>query len=83
MLCLTLTISGETLGNISKLEYLNLSYVLIEELPPQVGHQRSLAVLDLRCKFLKELPSAMGDLSDLEVLTIGVDSVDNTWVSVT
>lgn len=70
--CSNLTISSETLGNIRTLQHLNLFWCeKIEVLPPQVAHQRSLAVLRLMCTNIKELPVALGDLSDLELLEIG------------
>jgi leucine-rich repeat protein SHOC2 len=67
-----LTISSATLGNITTLEFLNIADCRsVTELPPQVVHQRSLKELQLSGANLKELPSEIGNLCNLEVLSIG------------
>jgi Leucine-rich repeat (LRR) protein len=70
--CTNLTMSSETLGNISTLERIDLTYCgKIEVLPQQVTHQRSLKELRMQSTNIKELPSAIGELSNLEVMTVG------------
>jgi Leucine-rich repeat (LRR) protein len=68
--CQKLTISSETLGKITTLKYLNLSGCKnIKVLPPQLTHQPFLQEMILVSDF-KELPSAIGNLSNLKILTL-------------
>lgn len=69
--CSNLTISSTALGNITTLELLNIEYCEnVREVPPQVAHQRCLKYLTLKDTNIKELPSWIGNLSNLEALTI-------------
>ena len=65
--CNNLTISSQTFGNISTFEYINLNYCMkIEELPPQVTHQRHLEKLSW--SFLEIVPSQLGgNLKELKL----------------
>eukprot|EP00253_Pinus_taeda_P002613 PITA_02613 len=75
--CDKLILSSATLGNITTLEYLNISYCLnVTELPPQIEHQRSLKELDMKGANFKELPNWIGNLCNLEALSIGSDSLE-------
>jgi Leucine-rich repeat (LRR) protein len=77
--CGQLTISSETLGKITTLEYLDLSGCQnIEVLPPQLIYQRFLQKLLLQFDF-KELPSAIGDLSNLKILTLRSSCLEVFW----
>lgn len=64
--------SSDTLGNITKLQYISMSHCKkIEVLPPQIIHQRYLTELSVDDTILKELPSAIAELRNLERLELG------------
>jgi Leucine-rich repeat (LRR) protein len=70
--CCSLTISNETFGKITTLEHIGFSGCSnVNELPPQVAHQRSLQKLDVCKTNLKKLPSGLEDISKFEVLEFG------------
>lgn len=59
-----------SIGQLAKLEILNLSFNAISELPSNIGQLVSLKRLDLQSNRIHELPSEITQLSELELLDL-------------
>eukprot|EP00897_Mesotaenium_endlicherianum_P001075 jgi/Mesen1/10969/ME000096S10547 len=60
----------DTIGAVSSLTHLNLSYNRLLELPETVGQLQRLTMLDASYNQLLELPVSLGQLSNLKVLNL-------------
>jgi len=86
--CCSLTISTETLGNVTNLECLDLSCCpQMESLPPVVGRQQFLKKLNLLDTNLRELPCDVVSLKKLHRLSSSTlrhimvsSSIGSTWI---
>lgn len=58
------------MGNLSRLENLNLDKNQLTTLPPLIGNCTSLSVLSLRDNQIEELPMELGKLENLRVLDL-------------
>jgi hypothetical protein len=65
-----LTTLPESIGNLSNLKSLWLSYNQLQTLPESIGDLSNLKSLWLSSNQLQTLPESMGDLSSLEVLLL-------------
>jgi Leucine-rich repeat (LRR) protein len=75
--CCRLMLSGETLGNITTLESLDLQCCgEMEVLPAQVTSQLSMEKLYLWNTKLTELPPAIGSLSNLKILVLECQTLE-------
>ncbi|XP_054588528.2 leucine-rich repeat-containing protein 28 [Nothobranchius furzeri] len=65
----------EAIGNLARLQSLDLSNNALQLLCPEVGRLRSLRHLRLSNNQLKNLPSEIGDLQDLETLDVSMNQL--------
>lgn len=59
------------IGNLSSLEFLDLSNNQLNSLPPEIGNLSSLEFLDLRHNQLSSLPPEIDNLENLQLLDLG------------
>lgn len=68
---LGLTELPESLGQLTQLQTLNLSYQQLAVLPEWIGHFTQLKALDLSRNQLVTLPKSIGQFAHLQILEIG------------
>ncbi|KAM9408722.1 leucine-rich repeat-containing protein 28 isoform 1-T1 [Pholidichthys leucotaenia] len=68
-----LVIIPEAIGNLARLQSLDLSNNALQVLCPEIGRLRSLRHLRLANNQLKFLPPELGDLQDLETLDVSMN----------
>ena len=68
--CLGLITLPESIGNLTALTYLKLSYNKLTTLPESIGNLTALEWLELYCNQLTTLPESIGSLTALEKLLL-------------
>ncbi|XP_034385398.1 leucine-rich repeat-containing protein 28 isoform X2 [Cyclopterus lumpus] len=70
-----IVIIPEAIGNLARLQSLDLSNNVLQFLCPEIGRLRSLRHLRLSNNHLKCLPPEIGDLQDLETLDVSMNQL--------
>ncbi|KAK5873547.1 hypothetical protein PBY51_018581 [Eleginops maclovinus] len=70
-----IVIIPEAIGNLARLQSLDLSNNALQFLCPEIGRLRSLRHLRLSNNHLKSLPPEIGDLQDLETLDVSMNQL--------
>ncbi|XP_056269401.1 leucine-rich repeat-containing protein 28 [Pseudoliparis swirei] len=70
-----IVIIPEAIGNLARLQSLDLSNNVLQFLCPEIGRLRSLRHLRLSNNLLKCLPPEIGDLQDLETLDVSMNQL--------